>query len=204
MSNSYEHQGLVTHSSDDGEQVNSRHPDYIAMGPKYRLINHLLGGRAAMKLAAQEYLPMFPKEKDEVYLKRLQNVFVNPSFGVAVESHSSKPFSQKIVVEKHSEDPRLKGLITNTDGQGNDLTEFGKRLFVDADQYGMTHILTDFNASKAVSLQEEMEEANTARLVHIKCLDLFYWDADDEGLLEVRYHREATVRKGTFGKLSRG
>jgi len=198
--NGFSHQGLSTHSNDDGEQIDSRHPDYIAMGPKYRLINHLLGGRTAMKLAREDYLPKFPKEDSEVYARRLANVFLNPSFGVAVESHSSKPFSQKIIVENHSKDSRLKGLIDNTDGQGNDITEFGKRLFVDADQYGMTHILADFNASKAVSLQEEMEEANTARLVHIKCLDLFYWDADDEGLLEVRYHRQATIRKGTFGK----
>ena len=197
--NGYQHQGLSS-SNDDGDQVDSRHPDYIAMGAKYRLINRILGGRVAMQGAGTEYLPMFPNEKEEVYRRRLNNVFINPSFSVAVESHSSKPFSQKIVVENHAEDARLAGLINDTDGQGNDLTEFGKRLFVDADQYGMTHILADFNASEAVSLQQEREEGNTARLVHIKCLDLFFWDADSNGLTEIRYHREATVTKGHFGK----
>lgn len=197
--NGYDHQGLAT-SGDDGGQIDSKHPSYAAMGTKYTLVNRLLGGRPAMQGEGTAYLPMFPNEKEDVYRLRLSNTFLNPAFSVAVESHSSKPFSQKIVLEGHIDDKRLAGLVDNTDGQGNDLTEFGKRLFVDGDQYGMTHILADFNVSHAETLQQEEAEGNTARLVHVKCLDLFYWDSDDKGLTEIRYHREATVPNGTFGK----
>ena len=55
MNYGFTHRGLLTQSYDEGNSIDSRHPSYIAMGPKYRLINTLLGGSAAMRAAAEVY-----------------------------------------------------------------------------------------------------------------------------------------------------
>jgi len=186
-------------ANDSGDSADSRHPDYIAMIPRYKLINALKGGSEAMRFYP-EYLPKFPKEDDTIYSRRLAKAFLDPSFAVAIESHTGKPFSHEIVVEGFSEDPRLAPLIDNTDGEGNDITEFTKRVFEDADSYGKSHILVDYSASDAVSRKDEMDSETRATLVHIKCLDLFFWDTDGDGMTEIRYHREATEAYGSFGR----
>lgn len=204
LDNYYQHYGLGNTSVDDGESVASRHPQYIANIEKYDLINTLLGGSSAMRAAGTRFLPRFENEEASSYATRLERSFLNPSFSVAIESHASKPFSVPVVVENHSEDLRLASLIDNTDGQGNDLTEFSKRLFTDADSYGMTHILADYSVSDAQSLGEEIASGAGVNLVHIRCLDLFYWDAElvngKHRLTEIRYFRDSVVPHGPFGK----
>lgn len=198
MINGFDSNSLNSNTNDDGTQIDSRHPSYIAMTDKYRLINTILGGYTAMRDAGLLYLPQFTNESPESYKNRLGRTYLDPSFSVAVESHSAKPFSRPIVLEGLSDDPRLSGLHKNTDGEGNDVTEFAKRVFVDGDQYGMSHILADYTTSTATSKADEA--GDSARLVHVRCLDLFYWDKDASGLSEIRYHRAATVAKGAFGK----
>lgn len=185
--------------ADNGESIDSRHPDYISMIPKYQLINALKGGSAGMA-RHPEYLPRFPKEENDVYARRVDKAFLDPSFSVAIESHTSKPFSHEIVVENASDDPRVAELEVNADGEGNSLTEFGKRLFADGDEYGKSYVLVDFTNSEAINLQQELASGARATFVHIKCLDLFYWDNDRNGLTEIRYWRDATVPHGQFGK----
>lgn len=202
--NHFQHIGLGVMSADTGDSIDSRHPDYVANIEKYDLINTLLGGSAAMRGAGEKYLPKFKKEADEDYKRRLSRAFLNPSFSVAIESHASKPFSFPVNVEGNSENPMLSSLIDNADGQGNGITEFAKRLFTDGGSYGMTHVLADFSNNNAVSKADELLNGVGANLVHIRCLDLFYWDAELVGgkhkLTEIRYHREATVKQGEFGK----
>ena len=202
--NGYQPQGSQTGLSDQGESVDSRHPDYVAEDNKRRLINTLIGGTPAMRGTGEFYLPKFPNEPDGSYTQRLNRSYLNPSFAIAVESHSSKPFSQKVVIEGAIDDPRVSGLELNADGQGNDITEYGKRKFVDADQYGMSHTIVDYSTTDAISLADELAGNNSARFVHVRCLDLFYWDAEvvngKHEMVEIRYHQEATVSQGRFGK----
>ncbi len=204
LRNNFTHIGLSSGTIDDGADIDSRHPDYVANVERYNLINTELGGSTSMRNAGTTYLPKFDKETDAAYIFRKNRTYLNPSFSVAIESHASKPFSKPVVVENHSDDSRLGSLVENTDGQGNDVTEFAKRLFTDADSYGMTHVLSDYSVSDAVSLADELASGAGATLVHIRCLDLFYWDAKivngKHVLTEIRYHREATIANGEFGK----
>lgn len=198
----FQYVGLNQTSADNGDDITSQHPTYIALREKRKLINTLLGGNSAMR-AAPEYLPSFPKEDPVLYSQRLARSYLNPALSIAIEKHASKPFSQPIFTENLSTDARLTPLVTNTDGEGNNLTEFAKRVFTDADSFGLSYILSDFSKSDAKNKADDLR-GSSARLIHVKALDLFYWDntvINGETILtEIRYYQDATVSNGEFGK----
>lgn len=113
-----------------------------AMINSWLMIETLLGGTAAMRFAASEYLPQHAEESDDNYNERLHvNVLFN-AMEITLNHFVGRPFSDPVKPNNDVPDDIVEHL-NNVDLQGNDITTFCRDWFRCGLAKGFCHVMVD-------------------------------------------------------------
>ena len=113
-----------------------------AMISSWLMIETLLGGTAAMRFAASEYLPQHAEESDGNYNERLHvNVLFN-AMEITLNHFVGRPFSDPVKPNNDVPDDIVEHL-DNVDLQGNDITTFCRDWFRCGLAKGFCHVMVD-------------------------------------------------------------
>lgn len=114
---------------------------YDYMYPKWKMMNTLLGGTAAMRSAGKEYLPQHPHESDSNYRDRLNTTTLLNMTELTLESLVGKPFSDPVIVNDAPD--TMKEFMEDVDLQGNALGIFCRQWFREGIAKSFAHVLID-------------------------------------------------------------
>ncbi len=155
----------------------------------WTMLDTLLAGTEAMRLAGKTYLPKYEVEPQSAYEVRLQRSTLLNYYKRTVTGLVGKPFSKPITVPEDVPD-ELTELFDDIDKQGNNLDAFARNAFRTGLAKGMVHILADFpTASEQITtLADERAVGATPYLVIIKPENLIAAFAEIEDGVEVLKH----------------
>lgn len=115
---------------------------WLAMSPIWDKIDTVLAGTAAMRQAAQTYLPQHPREKNESYQERLATSTLRNESKKILETWVGRPFAEKIEIGQDVPD-KVTALFSDIDLQGNQLGVFARHWFRDGLSKAFAHVLID-------------------------------------------------------------
>jgi hypothetical protein len=171
------------------------------------LVGDLDGGSDRMKWRGGVWLPREHKEEPAQYTARLRRSHLFPGFSSALDSAVADPFSKPVAIENLPE--ALAALVTNADGDGNDLTQFAKSLMRSAVKYGRSHVFIDYTAmapgGETITVADEAAKRPRAFFKLVEAPNLIGWktQAGPNGepiFTEVRMHEIRTVPDGRWGE----
>ncbi len=187
---------------------------------RYRLIDALEGGTQAMLdgglvTGATSYLPSLPSETAAAYNLRCQLAELESVYSDTLDKLAGKPFSQPIVFENaETLDPRLAELEHNADGEGTDVTSWGRQVFREGLHRGLTFVLVDMPAASpdaatvnGVTNLATERETMVPRWIHVSPLDLIGWRESPRTpnsppeLEQVRIKTSRTEADGDYGEI---
>lgn len=111
------------------------------MQPKWKLIQTLLNGTAAMREASTDYLPQHDNEPTDGYLERLACTTLYNVTELTLNALVGRPFSD--AVRTNDVPPEVAALLPNIDLQGGDLHNFCRKWMSEAIAKGFAHCLID-------------------------------------------------------------
>lgn len=179
--------------------------NYQEMTNRWHLPETLMGGTAAMRAAAQTYLPQDDKESEGAYTARLNRSFLLNAFARTVRSMTGKPFSKPIVLREGA-DPRLAAIVEDIDREGRKLNLFMEEVFRTAMTYGLSHILVDMPKSSKPNptLADDIAENRRPYWVHYKPRQLIGYRSRRVGsqqmLTQVRLREVTMEEDGDYGE----
>lgn len=115
---------------------------YEAMAPKWAMIEHLLGGTAAMRAAGQTYLPKHTAEEDDAYETRLNQTTLYNVTELTLKSLVGRVFREPM---KLGDDvpQQIKDIAPDIDSCQTDISAFCQLWFGEAMAKGFAHVLVD-------------------------------------------------------------
>ena len=154
--------------------------EYLDMATHWTLIDDLLGGTAAMRVAGSRWLPKESREDPQAWQNRLDRSILYGAYADTVDDLCGRPFSRPVTVQGTGRGGprRLEAMLQNVDGQGSSLTQFAREVFWTLLNRGVTHILVDFPRSpRAEGQRPTLAEENglLPTFVHIRPEDLIGW-----------------------------
>lgn len=189
------------------QDVTSTTPAYDDMYKRWDLINKLMGGTEAMRLARQNYLPQNSGEDFTSYVRRLNKTFLYEAFLIAINTLSGKPFSEDVVVNADVLKGPLKDYIHDMDKLGNDITTFLRSGFRSGLAKGHVHVLVDYSNTQGatVSLAQKAALGHRPYCVKIDVENLTGWRYEMEGnvpvLTQVRIREVVSRNSGQWGEV---
>ena len=93
---------------------------------------------------------------------------------------SSKPF-QKEITESGEVSPQFRDILDDVDICGSNISKFGRAVFEDAMQYGLTHILVDMpsrNPDENIDIASQAENNIRPYLVGVSAKSLISWTSE--------------------------
>lgn len=120
----------------------------------FRLVNALMGGTQAMRLAKTGFLPQFPKEDDTAYKNRLNVATLLPAFAETVENMTGRVFFKPVI--RDLANTSLLPFLDDIDCCGSSIDAFGVKLFRSALAYGRVFVVVD--APKADNIKTKADE----------------------------------------------
>ena len=154
---------------------------------RYRLVDALEGGVGSMLRGGIDfgpsYLEKLPKEDSDTYDLRCQLAELESVYSDTLTKLAGKPFSQPITFENVDNlDPRLADLESDVDGEGTDITSWGKNVFRESMHRGVSFVLIDMPEAPADAptvagkLNRATElQVMRPRWIHVSPLDLIGW-----------------------------
>lgn len=186
------------------DSVRTPGPQYEEMRKQgeWKMLDDLLGGTRTMRLAGELWLPKQPREENQSYANRIRRSFLFEAYKDTIKKLVSKPFSQPVTLkEADNIDPRLQTLENNVDGEGRSVSEFGRDVFTDALNRGVSHIFVDFSRTEGgQSIIDEREGRARPTWQHVRAEDLIGWRFDEQGLEQIRILEKVWVPVGAFGQ----
>ncbi len=116
---------------------------YRSKEGKWQLVTDLMGGTDAMRSAGAAWLPKDDKERPSQYESRLSRSFCHGWYRRAIKQAVSKPFQEEITLPEDLT-WKIEGIEDNIDGEGRNLTQFGKDLLFSGAAYGMAGVFVDY------------------------------------------------------------
>ena len=117
-------------------------PAYLAMCPRWKLIDALLGGTETMKAAGEEYLPQYSEETNAAYKARLERAVLVNRMESTLENLVGRPFSEPVVLEKDVPEAIVE-LSENIDCRKTNLQAFLRAWFRNGWAKGFSFVLVD-------------------------------------------------------------
>ncbi len=117
-------------------------PTIAALAPEWRVLEPLMGGTRAMRLAAEKLLPRWPNEDDGSYTHRLNTATLFPAFRRTISVMVGKPFAKPVTIGDDVP-AQLKDWCANVDMEGVNLHAFAAEMFGEALCYALAGILVD-------------------------------------------------------------
>ncbi len=168
------------------DRVEVPNPEYTAMKETWELTDDLMGGTRAMKANCVKRLPQEDGEKPQAYRNRVARSVLFNAYRDTVVDLALRPVSKPVVLRAEDKLPAPLNLIAKSvDDEQRNLTQFVFELLKIGAQRGLAHILVDYPAATAPTLQAERE-------LGIKPLFVLM---DPERLIGWRYERAANGEK---------
>lgn len=129
----------------DDKGPDNRSAAYNRMAPRWDLINNLLGGTEAMRLAGEERLPRHQEESDNSWRRRLELATLLNMTEITLDMLVGKPFTDPVRLDEESDKDSspFHEWAEDIDLQGNNLDVFARRWFRDGMAKGLSHVLVD-------------------------------------------------------------
>lgn len=185
---------------------------YTRMRVDWQMIDDLLGGTRAMRMAGERWLPKEEAESDKAYRVRINRSFLYGALRDTMRRLKSKPFSRSVTLAEPLTD-RLATFDADVDGQGQDLTQFAAQCFDAAQNRGLVHILVEYpnvalpgetpeQTSQRVTL--EVESQIRPYFVLISADDMLGWESETiagggQRLTQIRFREWVVEKDGKWG-----
>lgn len=188
--------------------VRKQSTEAAALNRHCALIDDLLGGTDAMRVAGEARLPKWPNEDAEAYKTRLAVATLFPAYQRTVEVLSAKPFSKAVTL---GEDVPARSVAwcENVDRAGRNLHSFLSQVGQEALGYGFSGILVDYPPTinqdgKPLYPTKADEDKSGVRpyFVQIHPKNILGWlpkaPETADGLTQLRILETASEADGTF------
>jgi hypothetical protein len=181
--------------------INVEHPEYVERKAIWRRYRDLYAGGEQLKANAAEYLVRRQKEPAEVWHERLDRVFYENFAGSIIDWYGATLFRREplLLVEGDESGIRfMQEFAEDCDRKGTPITEFLRRLVIDALVTGQSFALVDFprqTTPAANRAEEEAWGASRAYLVNYTAEQLINWSLDERGNFEWVVLRSTMLRK---------
>lgn len=106
------------------------------------MLDALLAGTSAMRVAGKTFLPQWPNEKEDSYKARLATATLHPVFKRTAIVMAAKPLSRAITFKDVPDS--VQELFPKIDDEGNTLHSFVADLMLDAIGRGASGVLVDY------------------------------------------------------------
>lgn len=187
--------------------LNREHPEYVARKCMWETYRDLYAGGEQLKARAALYLSPRQKEPAAVYHERLSRVFYENYIGSIIDWYAATLFRREPIVVLDGRDERAKEFfarfIEDCDRRGTSLSDFFRRLLVDALVAGRGLVAVDFpRATRRPRHRAEEEELGLSRayLVRFAAEDLINWEHDENGNYEWVVLRTTSWRQEEPGR----
>lgn len=153
---------------------------YDEMACTWELIDALLGGTRAMRDGSTDWLPMEPGEVEENYVVRLRRTVLFPGYSDAVRKLSSKPFERPVTLANGNSLPELlKAIELDADSAKTPLTRFAGKVWHDAINRGLTHVLVDFPERDKPTTTADVQSGEVhPYFVHVPAESVIGWKSE--------------------------
>ncbi len=182
--------------------IDREHEDYTARKPMWRMYKDLYIGGEQLRANASEYLIRRQKEPLAVYNERLSRVFYENYIGSIIDWYAATLFRREPILSFEGEDEAGKRFFCtfaeDCDRKGTALSDFFRRVLVDALVSGSALVVVDFPRFMGTATNRAEEEAwgvSRAYLVRYGPEELINWSHDDNGNYEWVVLRTSLTRQ---------
>jgi len=187
-------------------ELQREHPEYIARRGMWQTYRDLYAGGEQFKARASSYLVARQKEPLAVYQERLARVFYENYIGSIIDWYAATLFRREPILTLEGDDEPgrrfFAELSEDCDRRGTALSDFFRRLLVDALVAGKALVAVDFPRGERRPGNRAEEEAlglSRAYLVRYAAEELINWSYDAEGNYEWVVLRTSYLRQGEPG-----
>jgi len=185
--------------------------DIQAARPYLDKVTAVLDGAEAIRKAGQAYLPKMVQETDVDYKYRLNNAKFTNIFRDIIENLASKPFAEEVQLSDEGASDRIKALVEDIDGRGNNLHVFAASTFFSGLANAVDWILVDYTQAvnttgRVLTAAEEQAQGLRPYWVHVPQTRMIAAYSGTVGGKEVpvhiRFREDVTVRSG-YGEVTK-
>jgi hypothetical protein len=173
------------------KEINREHPEYQVQRGVWRAYRDLYAGGEQLKSRAADYLLSRQREPAQVYQERLNRVFYENYVGSIVDWYSATLFRREPVISFDGANTRgrqfFSTFIDDCDLKGTSLTDFYRKVFIDALVCGSGYVLVDFpkfDGAASNRAEEDLTGVSRAYLVSVRPEELINWSKDERGNFE--------------------
>lgn len=142
-------------------------PKYAAeMVPKWKYVDAVLGGTYTMRKAADELLPQFPTEHDDVYDERVASATSDGDYKDTLDGLVGMVFAKPVTIGKNVSLP-IRANFENIDLRGTHFNVFNQRLFRRGIHYGAAYVLVDMQR-RPTALRGAVMDASQAKALNLR------------------------------------
>ena len=186
--------------------VRKRSPAVEEAALDWPMLDALLGGTRAMRMAGRQMLPQWPNEDRLSYEQRLATATLFPAYQRTVDVLAAKPFSKPVVIGE-SVPSRLREWSEDIDLQGRNLHVFAADIVEEALSHGISGILVEYPRAQGIRTQADEAAAGIRPYwVQIHPKQLLGWKAGRLNgvwqFTQLRLLESVTVEDGMFGERS--
>lgn len=205
--------------------VNERSTEIAKLACEWPLLEALMGGTPAMRLAGSQFLPRFPAEEPTAHNARILTATLFPAFRRTVSVMAGKPFSKPLtfsdetpveikgVPAQKAEGDKpavasVAGWADDIDREGVNLHTFAAEMLTEALAYGLCGILVEApkpidTGNPIVSRQDEIDNGVRPYFVRVRHDQILGWRIERQNgkavLTQLRIKESATVPDGEYG-----
>ncbi len=184
------------------QDIDREHPEYTLKKATWKKYRELYAGGDEFKANASEYLVKRHREPLDVYYERLQRVFYENYLGSIVDWYAATLFRREPVVTFEGPNEAGKAFynefVEDCDSKGTCVSDFFRKVLVEAMVCGTAYVLVDFPRAKDPVLNRAQEEAAgcaRAYLVDYSAQEVINWSTDDRQNLEWVVLRTSSLRQ---------
>lgn len=144
--------------------------DYGNMVQAWDINDALMGGTLYMRQLGEAYMPRWPKEDKEDYIKRLEVSTLLPAYEETINQNVGRVFAEPVQLGEKVPD-RLREYAKDIDMEGTRLDVWAQSFFALAMQYGLSHALVDYPRVDAEQVRTKADEKATGARPYVTMLN---------------------------------
>ena len=182
--------------------IDREHPEYKAKAATWKKYRDLYAGGDQFTSTAIQYLVKRHREPLDVYYERLQRAFYENYLGSIIDWYASTLFRREPILSFQGPNEAGRAFyadfVEDCDRKGTCLSDFFRKILVEALVCGTAYVLVDFPRAKGPAKNRAEEEATgraRAYLLECSAQDVINWSCDDSGSYEWVVIRKSNLRQ---------